>query len=308
MRPTLISTISALAVILISSSTGFSKKAGNPIPDESNVQRETKVYKSIGDVALKMFIYKPSDWKAADRRPAIVFFFGGGWKSGSLKQFDKQATYFATRGIVAMAADYRVKSRHGVGPQQCVTDAKSAIRWVRANAAKLGVDSNRIVASGGSAGGHLAAAVGTIQGFEEKSESHSISSKPNAVVCFNPALDTTRDGWGDIERGKGVEQKFGGPEKAKALSPHHSIRNGIPPTLILHGEKDQTVPFAQAVAFTKAMKAAGNRCELAGYKDQKHGFFNFSRSGNKMFAATVLRTDQFLSSLGYIEDKPTIKK
>jgi acetyl esterase/lipase len=295
-----------MASVAISSSVALAQKSAILIPGEASVQRDTRVYKAIGDVKLEMFIYKPAGWKAGDSRPAIVFFFGGGWKSGTPKQFEKQATYFATRGMVAMAADYRVRSRHGVAPEQCVNDAKSAVRWARANAAELGIDPNRIVSSGGSAGGHLAAAVGTVQGFEEAGEDHAVSSRPNAMVCFNPALDVTRNAWGDINRGKGLEQKFGGADKAKALSPQQNIRKNLPPALILHGEEDPTVPFTQAVAFTKAMVAAGNRCELAGYQGQKHGFFNYGRA--EMFITTVIRTDQFLASLGYLEGKPTLKK
>jgi len=306
MRSAFISAACVMASVAVSPSIAIAQKTATPFPGEAAVQRDTRVYKVIGDVKLEMFIYKPAGWKAGDSRPAIVFFFGGGWKSGTPKQFEKQATYFATRGMVAMAADYRVKLRHGVAPEQCVNDAKSAVRWARANAAKLGIDPNRIVSSGGSAGGHLAAAVGTVQGFEEAGEDHAVSSRPNAMVCFNPALDVTRNAWGDINRGKGLEQKFGGADKAKALSPQQNIRKNLPPALILHGEEDPTVPFAQAIAFTKAMVAAGNRCELAGYQGQKHGFFNYGRT--EMFITTVIRTDQFLASLGYLEGKPTLKR
>ncbi len=282
-------------------------KAITPIPGEDKVQRSTQVYKTVGDVKLKMFIYKPDDWKASDKRSAIVFFFGGGWRSGSPKQFDKHATYLATRGMLAMAADYRAKSRHDVDPDKCVADAKSAIRWVRAHANKFGIDPNKVVSSGGSAGGHLAAAVGTVKGFDEQGEDTAISAVPNAMVCFNPALDTTKDGWGDLERGKGLEARFGGAEQARRLSPLHNIDKHTPPALILHGEQDPTVPFSQATAFAKVMKAAGNRCEVAAYKGEKHGFFNYGRGGNKMFIATMIRTDEFLQSLGYLKGKATLK-
>lgn len=300
----------AVLALALLPTAGVAQKSAKPtgaIPGEANVKRSTQIYKTIGDVELKMFIYKPADWKATDKRPAIVFFFGGGWRSGSTSQFEKQATYLASRGMVAMAADYRVKSRQGVDPEQCVNDAKSAIRWVRSHAGKLGVDPNKIVSSGGSAGGHLAAAVGTVKGFEEKGEDTAISSVPNAMVCFNPALDTTKEAWGDLERGKGLEERFGGAAKSRALSPLHSVKKGTPPTLILHGEDDPTVPFSQATAFAKAMKAAGNRCEVAGYKGERHGFFNFGKGGNKMFIATLVRTDEFLQSLGYLKGEATLK-
>jgi hypothetical protein len=83
-----------------------------------------------------MHVHFPADWKKDDKRPAIVFFFGGGWTSGTVKQFEPQAAYLASRGLVAARADYRVKSRHEVTPDACVEDARSAVRWLRQNAEK----------------------------------------------------------------------------------------------------------------------------------------------------------------------------
>ncbi len=126
---------------------------------------EVETYKTAGDTKLNLYIFQPLGWKATDKRPAIVCFFGGGWTNGTLRQFLPQCKYLAQRGMVAIAADYRVASRNQVKAVECVKDAKSAIRFVRKNAARLGVDPDRIVAAGGSAGGHLAAACGTIAGF-----------------------------------------------------------------------------------------------------------------------------------------------
>lgn len=124
-----------------------------------------EIYKTVGEVKLPIYIFAPPDHKPTDRRPAIIFFFGGGWTSGTPRQFEPQCRYLASRGMVAMTADYRVFSRHGTLAVKCVEDAKSAIRWVRANASRLGVDPKRIAAGGGSAGGHIAACAGGHQGF-----------------------------------------------------------------------------------------------------------------------------------------------
>jgi acetyl esterase/lipase len=107
---------------------------------------------------------------------------------GRFEQFEPQASHLARRGMVAARADYRVKSRHGVTPKECVEDAKSAVRWMRAKASVLGVDPDRIVAAGGSAGGHLAACAAFAPGLEANEEDARISSKPNALVLFNPVL------------------------------------------------------------------------------------------------------------------------
>ena len=114
-------------------------------------------YKKTKQADLEIVVHFPPGWKETDKRPGIVFFFGGGWTNGTIKAFEPQAIYLASRGMVAACADYRIKSKHGVTPKECVEDAKSAVRWLRQNAAKLGIDPNRIAASGGSAGGHLAA-------------------------------------------------------------------------------------------------------------------------------------------------------
>src|SRR5262249_6892648 len=136
---------------------------------------------------LEMHVHFPPDWKMGDKRAAIVFFFGGGWTNGRVEQFEPQAAYLAGRGMVAARADYRVKSRHNVTPDVCVEDAKSAVRWLLQNAAMLGVDPDRLVASGGSAGGHIAACT-ACPGLDAAGEDTKISSRPNAMILFNPVL------------------------------------------------------------------------------------------------------------------------
>lgn len=146
------------------------------------------VYKKTKQADLEVIVHFPADWNESDKRPAVMFFFGGGWTNGKVEQFEPQAIHLANRGLVAARADYRVKSRHDVTPKECVEDAKSAVRWLRANAAKLGVDPNRIVAAGGSAGGHIAACTALTPGLDAKDEDAKISSQPNALVLFNPVL------------------------------------------------------------------------------------------------------------------------
>src|SRR4051794_31281433 len=94
-------------------------------------------YKTTPPGDLKMNFYFPPGWKKADRRPAIVFFFGGSCATGSPAQFASTAEYFATRGLVAAAAEYRIESIHHTPPQSCAEDGKSAIRWLRMNAPSL---------------------------------------------------------------------------------------------------------------------------------------------------------------------------
>lgn len=256
----------------------------------------SETYKEIDGTKLNVWIFHP-DGKATPgaKRPAIVFFFGGGWTGGSPEQFERQARHLASRGMVAITADYRVASRQQAKPVQCVADAKSAVRWVRRNAERLGIDPQRIVAAGGSAGGHLAAATGTLPGLGEKGEDTSISSAPNAMVLFNPALVLAPLPGVDL---KGFESRVN-PERfgcaPEEISPVHHVRAGTPPTLILHGRADTTVPFTSAEAFATAMKKAGNRCDLVGFEGQPHGWFN-----GVGYDATLAEMDKFLVSLGYL--------
>ena len=270
---------------------------------------KTEVYKTAGDVKLNMYIYYPAGHQPSDHRPVAVFFFGGGWNSGSPAQFAPQAEYLASRGMVAMLADYRVASRHGVKAIACVEDAKSAIRWVRQNAARLGVDPGRVVASGGSAGGHLAAATATIAEFDAPGEDRSISSVPNAMALFNPALVMAPvDGKLalDTARAKELPERVGADPRR--ISPYHHVQKGTPPAIVFHGKNDTTVPYRTAELFCERMQAAGNRCELVGYDGQGHGFFNYQRGGKKPYYDTLRRMDQFLASLGYLKGEPTVQE
>ena len=269
-----------------------------------------EVYKTIGDVKLKVYIYEPKGHKAGAKRPAIVFFFGGGWTGGTPKQFQEHCRYLASKGMVAMTADYRVSSRQGTKPFHCVRDGKSAVRWIRQNARRLGVDPNRIVSGGGSAGGHVAACTGILPEHNEPGEDDNVSSVPNVLVLYNPVISTAlADGvkpYGG-DNNEALMKRLGLKEPA-TLSPYHNIRKGLPPTLVLHGKADTTVPYLTAEAYVKQATKTGLRAELAGYDDMPHGFFNLGRYDNKMFLATVTRMHEFLGSLGYVKGKPTVEK
>jgi acetyl esterase/lipase len=264
----------------------------------------TEVYKTIGDARLQMYIFNPPGHAAGASAPAVVFFFGGGWVQGTPQQFYQQARYLASRGMVAMAADYRVGSRHGVKMVDCARDAKSAIRWVRQNAARLGVDPARITAAGGSAGGHLAAVTGLIDDLDDSSELQSVSSRPNALVLFNPAV-IIAPAAGFPE---GLQPEFReriGIEPVQ-VSPYHHVTKGAPPTIIFHGKADNVVPYQSVELFARKMVETGNRCELRGYDGEGHGFFNFARGGRRNFIDTLRQMDLFLVSLGFLSGTPTV--
>jgi acetyl esterase/lipase len=261
----------------------FAQSSYPPTFSEARVE----TYRKIDSTELKLWIFGESDPKVP--KPAIVFFFGGGWNSGSPEQFESQARHFAKRGMIAITADYRVKSRHGVQVVECVKDAKAAIAWIRENAQRLGIDPNKIAAAGGSAGGHLAACTGTINGLGS-------DDRPNAMVLFNPACTLAPiAGWqSEAKAGLSVERL--GVE-AQVISPAHHIGPHTPPTLILHGKKDTTVPYASVVAFESVMKKTGRPCKLVGYEGAGHGFFN----RGEYYSKTLDESDAFLVDLGWIK-------
>lgn len=253
-------------------------------------------YKTIGTTELKMHVFEPKDLKASDKRSAIVFFFGGGWNGGTPKQFYAHADALADLGMVAFCADYRVKSRHKTTPFECVKDGKSAVRWIREHAAEWGVDPDKIVSSGGSAGGHVAACTDVVEGLEEEGEDQKIRSRPNATILFNPVIDTTGKGYG-AGRFK--------PEEQTALSPCHQVRKGLSPTIVFHGTKDPTVPFENAERFVKLMKEAGNDAELVSYPGRGHGFFNSTafraKNDGADYLDTLRHSIQFLKAHGFLK-------
>lgn len=163
-------------------------------PDEIIEYKQT-TDSSGGPVSLNLHVFNPEGHQASDSRPAIIFFFGGGWNSGSPSQFHPHCAYLASRGMIAISAEYRVRDFHGTSPQECVLDGKSAVRWVRQNAASLGIDPGKILAGGGSAGGHVAAAAGTLSGYEEPGEDLAVSSRPDALVLFNAVFDNGPTGY-----------------------------------------------------------------------------------------------------------------
>lgn len=263
-------------------------------PQELDQQPDEIVpYKAIEGGELKLHIFKPAGLQASDQRPAIVFFFGGGWNGGTPKQFYLQSRYLSSRGMVAICAEYRVKKTHGTTPMECVKDGKSAIRWVRSQAAELGVDPDKIAAGGGSAGGHVAAATALVQAFDEDSDT-KISCVPDVLVLYNPVFDNGPEGYG-YDRVKDYWQQ---------ISPMHNIASGSPPTTIFLGTADRLIPVATAEKYKQQMEAAGCRCDLHLYNGQSHGFFNTGQS----LRQTLLETDKFLNSLGFLSGQPTVEE
>lgn len=260
---------------------------GDPKP-EARDPDEVVTYRKTEQAELKLEIFRPAGWKAHDERPAIVFFFGGGWVGGSTTQFHPQATRLASRGMVAYCADYRVRSRHETSPFEAVADAKAAVRWIWRNAGRQGVDPKKIVSAGGSAGGHLAACSGLVAGHDEVKDGEP-AFIPAAMVLFNPVIDTSKKGYGYAKL----------KERYLELSPVEHVHDKTAPTLVLVGSADTTTPVTGHKLFEARMKEKKRSCRLIIFQGQKHGFFN-ARGDNENYWGTLAGMEQFLGDLNYI--------
>ena len=245
-----------------------------------------EAHRAAGELALHLFF--PDGWRAGDRRGAALFFHGGGWRNGFCDQFAPFARDLADFGLVAGTAEYRLARPPGVMPRRCVGDARSAVRWMRDNAATLGVDPLRLAVGGGSAGGHLALTCAD----DRRDDS---SSRPDALLLMNPVLRMD---------GSPFEDLFGGPARAAALSPVNRVPRRPPPAVVFLGTRDNLIPVAQAEALRDAWTARDGRCDLHLYEGAEHGFFNPDRD-TQAFDDVRRRTRDFLASLGFVAQGTT---
>lgn len=260
-------------------------------PSDGDAAQEPRLisYKATARRAMFLHVFSPDAADFPGPRPAIIFFHGGGWVEGDALRFYDQARHLAGKGMVAISADYRIGQVDGTDPRAALADAISAMRYVRAHAATLGIDRTRIAAGGGSAGGQLAAALMTSNGFEDPADDPSVSYRPAALVLFNPVVDNGPDGFG-----YGLVSGYW-----KAFSPLHNIQRGHAPTIIMLGTRDALVPVATGQAYCDKVREAGSACRLELYEGQPHAFFSRARS-KLYYGKTLAAMDAFLSELGYL--------
>ncbi len=260
----------------------------------------SQVYKTVGERKLTLAIHYPPGWKSADQRPAIVFFGGGGFnptkgegtapaKAGPGQAFAAEAEHFARLGLVGVRVEYRKRKTDGVLPDKAVEDAKSAMRWVRANAAQLGIDPNRIVSCGGSSGGHLAASVGVLEEFDAAGDDVRFSAKPNGMMLHFPLLDFLEGGTRTMPF---LDALDGDKVLGERLSPARHWRKDLPPTLVLIGTKDPMFEFLKG--FAARWQDAGADLALYIGEDGGHGFSTTDAWRERSLA----RMEEFLRKIG----------
>ena len=234
------------------------------------------VYGQGGDVELKMDIARPGLAVGDGPFPAVVCIHGGAWRGGNKNRYRKLITELAKRGYVAVTVQYRLAPAHTFPAQ--VQDVKCAVRYLRARAAELKIDPDRIGAMGESAGGHLSLMLGTTDssaGLEGSGGHGEHSSRVQAVVnYFGPAdltlsySDRVRPLLTDFIGGTPQDK----PREHKLASPVTHLTRDDPPILTLHGTVDQVVPYEQATTLHAACEKVGVPHELVPFEAVDHGF------------------------------------
>ena len=286
-------TAALIAIALICALPVMSAESKNNNTLASIHSDQIITYKTVktekGTFDLKLHVFQPE--KPGRKRPCIVMFHGGGWINGAPTSCYGGARRRTKQGVVCVAVEYRIRSKHGGTPLDSVRDAKSAMRWVRSHADELGVDPERIAASGGSAGGHLAAACATLSAFNEEGEDASVSCVPNALLLNSPVLDNgLNGGYGHYH--KAIRQHW------KDFSPFHNIGKSMPPTLLSVGDNERKHLRIEIVQeLKKKIEALGSTCEVIVLKGATH--YKKTEENREMLGKA---TNEFLKSLGYIAE------
>lgn len=191
-------------------------------------------YKKVGDKELYLHLFEPKGYSPTDKRSCFMAIHGGAWAGGEPRRFYSIVNEFVNKGMVGISIQYRlIKSGTTTTVFDCVKDGRSAVRFVRQHAAELGIDPQRIVVSGGSAGSHVAAGTAMFDHIDETTDDTHVSSMPNALVLYYPVIDTSTEGYGNKTIGSRWQE----------LSPLHQIKSGLPPTIVFHGTGDTVTPY-----------------------------------------------------------------
>ena len=255
------------------------------------------VFRSPGGTDLKAYVFTPKEQERGEKRAGIVIFHGGGWSEGEPSWAFPRARHFAERGLVAVAAQYRLSDGKTITPLDAMADARAIIRWMRTHSATLGLDPARIVADGWSAGAHLAASAAIFD--DQPADATRPSAAPNALVLVSPAVALESDAW--------AKQLLGSKANISDVSPDVHVRRGLPPTIVLQGSTDSVTPLSGVKRFCDRMIAAGNVCELHVYEGFGHLFTPAGipdtgqpKPDPATRADALAKTERFLKSLGYI--------
>jgi acetyl esterase len=277
---------------------------------KSGAAPDSVVYKTTGGVDLKLYVFNPGDISPSKARTGerstagVVWIHGGGWRGGNPQMFFPHCRYYAARGAVGICVQYRLAKDGGPSVFDCIRDCKSAMRYIRAHAAELGIDPEKIAVMGDSAGGHLAGCMAVMEGCDDSADDMSVSAQANAAVMYNPVADLA------IERWMALFQERDGlsvRQRAEKASPINFVGKDEPPCMVLHGFDDTVVDAQQAIDFSMKMTAGGSRCDLMLLGKTGHAFVipDYRAPDSKVVRA-IRAGDEFLVSLGMLGGRPTL--
>ncbi|MEQ2007918.1 MAG: alpha/beta hydrolase [Limisphaerales bacterium] len=263
----------SLAVLLCFISCSL-RAAELAIPDNVTFERDVE-YANAGGAKLQLNLARPKGVKGP--LPVVLCIHGGGFRAGSREGYNKLCLTLAQRGFVAATISYRLAPTHQF--PAAVHDTKAAVRWLRANAARLGIDPARIGVTGGSAGGHLAQFLGVTAGVTEfeGADNPGFSSAVTCVVNVYGPSDFTKSYGKSVDAHVVLPMWLGGDvdtARAKHIqsSPLNWVTPNAAPTLILHGTEDKYVAYEQAVWMRDRLTACGVPVELITLEGAGHGF------------------------------------
>ncbi len=262
-----------------------------PTSADATPPGKSYVYKRSGGQDREMEIYFPPGHDPGKSKvPGVVLFHGGGWSGGNLGQFRLACQYLASRGLVAATAQYRMLGKEEAGKlaqgetrkRVCITDARSAIRWFKQHAGELGIDPQRIVTGGGSAGGHISVLATINPGLDDPADPRNVDTSVVAYLLFNPAFAGTDSA--DIE-----------------VDVQRHLKANLAPAIVFFGTKDNW-KIGWDAAFAKLKQLGNSTTDVELAEGQTHSFFN----KDPWQTVTLIAADRFLVRLGVLKGEPTL--
>ena len=250
---------------------------------------EEIVFKQIGADSLVFYSYLPTGWHAGASYPAVIFFQEADSED---ILFDAYSRYLAMREAVAVVAQYRTVVSHGSTPRDGVSDGRDAIRWLRMRADHLGIDPNRIAASGYGSDGYLAAVTGLSGSADRTAASSDVDSTPNALLLYSTGLTEPSGPWLEVNGWK---------------APFAMVTEASPPTFAVHRTAGAGRRNVAVRRFCNEMHALGNICEAVEIDKRNSRYLQFRRREFTSHFDVLRRTDRFLTSLGYLEGDPQVQ-
>ncbi|MEN8203954.1 MAG: alpha/beta hydrolase [Bacteroidota bacterium] len=255
------------------------------------------VYDSSKEYDLEAFVFMPDELNPSAGYPAIVIFHGGGWSIGEPSWAFGIAKKYASKGMVAIAAQYSLSDQKSITPLDAMEDARNVIIWIRENSTELRIDKNKIAAYGWSAGAHLAACAAV---FSSSSGDTSINSIPNALLLVSPALSIINDNW--------FKQLLKNESESYDCSPAENLRENMPPSIIVVGRDDSVTPLYESNLFHQNMLKYGNESYLFVYDNVGHLFTpsdqpddGYPNPDKAIQAKAYNELDNFLRELKYMK-------